>query len=134
MDFTDEGILSGQPCVVTPIPPPRADADPFDASGCADANKLHQCIYVKGFSVHVDYTRGTEYGIPTGSICGYEKLYLAGVLTRQGRLCIPKGSDSSGNVKWPLNQNFHPGTNICTRFRTDHGTWSGKPCEQVGSP
>lgn len=130
----DDGTLSGQPCVVTPIPPPPRTmiASTTDASGCATMNRLKQCIYVKGFSIHVDYAKGTEYGIPTGSICGYEHLFKAGEDYKKGRLCVPKGVGSSGYVKWTLNANYPPGTSICTRFRTDHGTWSGKPCEQVG--
>lgn len=127
---TDEGVLGGQPCLVMPIPPPPVQI--ADASGCNKQNQLKQCIFVKGFAIHVEFVRGTEFGIATGSICGYEKRYDGGALAANNRLCVPKGTGSSGNIKWNVNRNYNPGTNICTRYRTDHGTWSGKPCEVIG--
>ncbi len=129
---TDQGLLGGQPCVVTPIPPPPRNVE--NTNKCEPLNRLKQCIFVAGFVVHVDYVTGTEYGIPTGSICGYEHRYENGSDVAKGRLCIPKGTSSSGHIKWNVNRNYPPGTTICSRFRTDHGTWSGRPCASIGSP
>lgn len=131
--ITDEGVLGGQPCVVTPIPPPpHGTVGVANTSKCDPENSLKQCIYVSGFVVHVDYVKGTEYGIRTGSICGYEHRYEDGDDVAKGRLCVPKGVGSSGYVRWNVNRNYANGTVICTRFRTDHGTWSGKPCGSIG--
>ncbi len=127
---TDEGVLGGQPCVVTPIPPPPRSVD--NTNKCAPLNGLKQCELIAGFVVHVDYVKGTEFGIPTGSICGYEHRYEEGTDVAKGRLCVPKGAGSSSFVKWNVNRNYQQGTTICTRFRTDHGTWSGRPCGDIG--
>ncbi len=128
---TDEGVLGGQPCVVTPIPPPGG-ASVENTSKCDPQNSLKQCILIAGFVVHVDYVKGTEWGIRTGSICGYEHRYEDGTDVAKGRLCVPKGTGSSGYVQWHVNRNYANGTVICTRYRTDHGTWSGKPCGEIG--
>lgn len=127
--ITDAGVLGGQPCVVTPIPPPRG---PRNTNKCNALHGLNQCIFVSGFIVHVDYVRGTEFGIPNGAICGFEKRYENGTLKANSRLCVPKGSGSSSYVRWNVDRNYQKGTAICTRYRTDHGTWSGRPCGVVG--
>ncbi len=130
---TDQGVLGGQPCVVLPILPPRYDvAQVANTSQCDPQNSLKQCLYIAGFVVHVDYVKGTQYGISGGSICGYEHRYENGADVAKGRLCVPKGTGSSGYVRWNVNRNYQNGTVICTRFRTDHGTWSGKPCGTIG--
>lgn len=103
-----------------------------EATGCSTSNTLKQCVFVSGFANHVDFVKGTEYGIATGRICGTERLLKDGATYKSSSLCVPKGTGASASITWNLNQSYSTGTQFCTQMTTNAGTKSGKPCETVG--
>lgn len=109
-----------------------ASVDSIDsASGCNTIGVLKQCIYVNGTANFVNYIQGTEYGISTGQICGFERLLQNGVIIKSVSGCVPKGTGSKLVVKWNFNTSYASGTVFCTQFTTNAGTKGGKPCETI---